>query len=455
MGGHAMEERHRAFAHWETALAAARFAAMRRSALVFVPVLLIAFLGLPAAASAYVFWTSPAGSIGRIGNDGGDPLPALIPGGAETAPIAVGGGHLYYRTDEEAEAGGNLIARTDLDGAAGTLLPEGALSFGAVAIGAVDAEHIYWIDGTGIGRARLDGSDPEPEFLLVTGGPEMGGIAVYDGFVYWTDYDGGVGHLIGRANLGTKIVEGAFVELTEESGPRAIAADAEGIYWVWEGNGPAEGEIGHVGLGGGTAVLDAIPGIDAVPLSLAITGSDLYWINFQEGSGISLAHGALGGAASTVDLHFVDHIGPGYLAADSTTGPPPPPPPPPPAAPGPGPTTGTTAASGSGSTAPSASAPPPRLGTPKLRLNHKAGTATLTLAVPEPGTVVLSGAGLRRAHETIKAPGPVTLPVRPTAKTATQLRRTGKAKLAAKLTVTPPSGPSSSRVVSMTLRLDG
>lgn len=185
-------------------------------------------------------------------------------------------------------------------------------------------------------------------------------------------------------------------------------------------------------------------------MGLAIAGSDLFWINFQEGSGLSLAHAELGGAASTVNLHLVDHVGPGYLAADSTAAPPPPPPPPPAA---PGPTTGSTATQGSGSVGPSAPASPPRLGAPKLKLDHKAGTATLTLAVPGPGEVVLSGAGLRRLHKPARAAGPVTLAVRPTAKTAARLRRTGKAKLDARLTFTPSAGAPSSRVVTLTLRL--
>jgi hypothetical protein len=427
---------------------------MRRSVLPFVIVL--AFFALPQAAGAYVFWTSPTGAVGRIGNDGTDPRPGLIPAGAETAPIAADAEHLYYGTDEEDEGGGNLAARTDLDGAAGTLLPEGPLSLGTVGVGAVDAGHIYWADNVGIGRAKLDGSDQEPEFIATSAAPEIGGIAVYGGFVYWTYYNGGFGDLIGRANLSTQAVDETFIELTEESGPRAIAVDVEGIYWVWEGENGSEGLIGHIGLGGGTPTLDAIPGIHAIPMALAVSGSDLYWINFREGSGDSLARAELGGAASTIDLHFVDHIGPGFLAANAAAAPPPPPPPPPPPVMS-EPPSGTTTGSGSGSTsgppAPNTPTAPPVLKAPKLKLNRKAGTATLTLAVPGPGQVAVSGAGLKPQRKVAKAAGPVTLAVRPTAKTAALLRRSGKAKLAAKLTFTPPSGIPGSWVMNLTLRL--
>ncbi len=40
-----------------------------------------------------------------------------------------------------------------------------------VGLGATDAGHIYWADNTGIGRANLDGTDQEPEFLPLVSAP--------------------------------------------------------------------------------------------------------------------------------------------------------------------------------------------------------------------------------------------------------------------------------------------
>jgi hypothetical protein len=48
------------FAHWETAIREARLAVMRRSVPPFL--LTIAFLALPPAVSAYLFWTNPTGA---------------------------------------------------------------------------------------------------------------------------------------------------------------------------------------------------------------------------------------------------------------------------------------------------------------------------------------------------------------------------------------------------------
>jgi hypothetical protein len=162
----------------------------------------------------------------------------------------------------------------------------------------------------------------------------MAGIAVYDDYVYWTDYNGGFGDLIGRANLSTKMVEEEYLnfdEIPEALGPRAIAVDDQGIYWVMdpEFGGPYAGDIGHAGFGG-KPVPGAISGINAQSLGLAIVGADLYWCNYSLGTGDSLAHAELHGGGTTVDTHFVEGTCLTYIAANSASGPPPPPPPPPP-----------------------------------------------------------------------------------------------------------------------------
>ena len=411
---------------------------------------LLALLLLPASADAYVFWNTNGGTIGRADNDGADANQSFIAGAEGAAPLAVDSTHLYYTTNQESQmGGGNEVARTDLDGGEATLLPEGFFGQGGEGIGAVDGEHIYWLDSSGIGRAKLDGSDREPEFLEIFGTPQFGGIAIYGGFVYWTNYDGGFGDEIGRANLSSKVVEPQYIvfEVPEAAGPRAIAVDAAGIFWTMEPafDGKFAGHIAHAGFGG-TPTLDQIPGANAEPASgLAIEGSDLYWFDFEEGFGTSLARAVVEGAGSSLDRHLVDHVGNGELAVNSAgpsatpPGPPPPPTPAPVAGPTPAPIPGP--------------APLKTLPVPKLKLNAKAGTATLTLAVPGPGQVVLSGTGIKRLHKTAKAAGPVALLVRPTKATAKKLKRGGSAKVSATVTFTPPAGDHSSRVVKVTLKL--
>lgn len=408
-------------------------------------VLALALLVAPASAGAYVFFGG-ADSIGRVDNDGTDADPNFIAGADPFGPLAVDAAHLYYTTDQEGQTADPIIGRTNLDGGEATTLPDGFLAHSGAGIGAVDAEHVYWVSNSGIGRAKLDGSDPEPEYL--TGIGQVGGIAVYAGYLYWTVYQGGGGEDIGRASLAIKSVDDEFVELVGESGPRAIAVDADGIFWTWSGGGPYEGKIGHASLGGGTPVLDEIPGADVGTASgMAITGSDLYWFNFEEGFGISLAHADLQGSGSTVDRHFLDHVGYGSLAANAAGPAPAPAPPPPPTAGQP--SAGSSA--GPGSSAPSAPTPLKELRAPKVKLNRKTGSATLTLAVPGPGRLALSGAGVRSVRKTVKAAGPVALTVQPTAKTAGKLKDTGTARVTVKLTFTPATGGVDDRVVKLKL----
>jgi hypothetical protein len=419
--------------------------------------LALAALALPSSAGAYVFWTAaPSGSLGsvaRINPDGSGLVPDVA-GDVTSSTIVANSRYIFFQSQVvegpgPEELGVAIWIRTNLDGGERVDLP--GIPFNTAAI-AVDEEHIYWeepdgVNPPGISRANLDGSDPE--ILYLTGLEGLGqNFAVYQGFVYWTYR---YCNCIGRANLATKAVEEEFVpefsgtDIPEE--PRGIAVDSQGIFWTYyEG----EGEIGHAGLGGGSASLRFIGPAEARDGPIAIDGSDLYWLG-----SFAIAHAQLeGGGASVIDQHFVDDPGEtlaGGLAVNSATSPPPPPPPPPPGS-GTAPPT-SSAGPVSVSTPAKPPAPPPSLSVPKLKLNAKAGTATLTVTTAGPGKLVLSGAGVKRLSKTAKAAGTVTLNVLPSAKTAVKLKKHGKAKVTARLTFTPSAGPPTSRMVSLTLKL--
>ena len=410
--------------------------------------LALACMAVPSSAGAYVFWTTREGGggaeadkVGRANSDGSDVNRALVDGSFEA--VAADAGHIYFTSlplGGGGEGGGDPVdVRTDLDG--GERIEKLKLG-NEGGIQAVDSEHVYWLDPQGVGRAKLDLSDPEPAYLTGLDGIGLR-FTVYDGFLYWPVGELGVGCSIGRANLATKVVEPEWIpdcSGPEIEGPIGIAADSDGVFWDYLS---ANGQIGHASLLGGGVESDFIGGAKAFGGPMAIDGSELYWASDQ---GIGHAHLEDGGAAAVIDNGFIvgfeEEIS--GLAVNSAAsaatppGPPPPPTPPPMAGPTPAPTPGP--------------APLKTLPVPKLKLNAKAGTATLTLAVPGPGQVVLSGAGIKHLHKTAKAAGPVALLVRPTEATAKKLKRGGSAKVLATIAFTPTGGTPTSRVVKLKLK---
>jgi hypothetical protein len=88
----------------------------------------------------------------------------------------------------------------------------------------------------------------------------------------------------------------------------------------------------------------------------------------------------------------------------------------------------------------------------KLKLNKKNGTATLTITVSSPGSVVLSGAGVKKLTKAAKRAGSVALTVRLTGKAEGKLTKTGKAKVKSKVTFTPTGGIAATKMKTLTLK---
>ena len=85
--------------------------------------------------------------------------------------------------------------------------------------------------------------------------------------------------------------------------------------------------------------------------------------------------------------------------------------------------------------------------------NKKAGTATLTATLPNPGTLTVQGATVRSQTLTPSAEGPQGVTLSPTKKTQKRLRKKGKASGAVDFTFTPSFGVPLTQSVSITLRL--
>jgi hypothetical protein len=88
----------------------------------------------------------------------------------------------------------------------------------------------------------------------------------------------------------------------------------------------------------------------------------------------------------------------------------------------------------------------------KLTLNTKKGTATLSVKVPGPGSLVLKGKGIHTAKHTAKKSGNVKLPVKLAGGAKRKLLAGGKAEVVAKVAFTPTAGTPLTKKKALTLK---
>jgi hypothetical protein len=89
------------------------------------------------------------------------------------------------------------------------------------------------------------------------------------------------------------------------------------------------------------------------------------------------------------------------------------------------------------------------------RLNRARGTATLPVAVPGPGRLVVSGGKLRKSSQRSAGPGVVRVNLRPTGRGRKALRETGRLKVTLTLRFTPAGGEPSASKRGLVLKLAG
>ena len=241
------------------------------------------------AASTYLYWDNPQfGAIGRgtidgdpanlnqnfvTGTSAGDGVPIYI-------AVTVDRQHLYWAAE-------GWIGRANLDGSGvnqhlidyrlnGDTIPPGQL--------AVDDHYIYFglgrntIAGVGlIGRANLDGSGVDKQFITVQGGLLLSGLAVDSNYIYWIDSMPGH-QSIGRANLDGTGVDPSFIagaSAQECCVPGSLAVDGQHIYWT----DPYRGAIGRANLDGTGVNWNFITGA-SLPSGVAVDFGHLYWTNY-------------------------------------------------------------------------------------------------------------------------------------------------------------------------------
>ena len=233
----------------------------------------------------------------RANLNGTDIERRFIEGNAQLARgVAVGARRIYWTNPDR-------IGRARIDGTnpqrslvVGLHDPQGI---------AVDSQHLYWVDAGAIARANLDGTGVEPGFIPAAGLPRA--IAVDADHVYWTN-----GDAIARANL-----DGTGVDLQFIAGsidPIGLAVDAAHIYWASDA---FVGVLGHGFIGranlDGSGITRQLIAIEPGSEGLALGGTRLLWTNPQVG-----AIGAAELDGSWSDLRLIEQgFLPGGIAADA------------------------------------------------------------------------------------------------------------------------------------------
>jgi hypothetical protein len=285
-----------------------------------VAALIAASLLLVPRAEAYIYWDGLG--IGRAELDGSNLVTDFVTPGSRCG-IATDGSHLYWSRN----LGGpppNFIGRANLPDGTGAdptfiTVPQSPRAV------AVDAAHVYWIwtssDASGgsgaIGRADLDGSNADQNFIP-TGDPP-GGLAVHGAHIYWTVGDGDsdgdpyTDHnwTIGRADLDGSNVDPDFLDpLT--TFPQGLAVDGTHIFWTATAGFPGS-RIGRANLDG-TGIDESFITGARDPWGLAVDETRIYWANAVDLYNSTIGRANLDG--SNVDQNFIPgSLDPSYFYA--------------------------------------------------------------------------------------------------------------------------------------------
>jgi virginiamycin B lyase len=192
-----------------------------------------------------------------------------------TAPLqASSDGYIYW-----ANYFNNSIGRANLDGsdANAQFIPD---LYGPCGL-AVNEKYLYWTyfsfyQGTSIGRANLDGTDINPNFI--SGCTNPWGLAIDDDYIYWTNIE--PLNEIGRAKLDGSEPNQSFIKLNLGGAPRGVTVSKDFIYWTNYNTCT----IGRANLDGTGVNENWITYPTVNPHCIAITETYIYWSNYDNGT---------------------------------------------------------------------------------------------------------------------------------------------------------------------------
>ncbi|XYH93294.1 DUF5050 domain-containing protein [Sorangium sp. So ce1128] len=231
-----------------------------------------------AATSTHVFWTNyglrGGGAVQKVARGGGEPT-CLAAGLRTVGAIAVAGGHAYFVSFFDFM--NDDVMRVPVDGGEVTTLasrqnPAGIALFGA---------EVYWTNFVGGQVMKVPGQGGQAREVTrpETARTGMTGIAVRDGYIYYTNAGEGGGLV---AKMRTDGAEPRTLARDQRL-PFRIAVDERHVYWTNMGSADrADGAIMRVPIDGGTPVVLASG--QRQPIGIAVDETSIYWVNLAHGS---------------------------------------------------------------------------------------------------------------------------------------------------------------------------
>ena len=228
-------------------------------------------------AASYLFWSDwNLYTLGRLDLDGAEANPEFVPtsklaGAPSIYGMAASDDYLYWCSYDSRK-----LYRTQRFGAHNTVelltltdQPQNV---------AVDDSYIYWAQGDAIGRADLDGGNPDPSFIgpaSINSTPiNPRGVAVNDTHVYWADYARGT---VGRANIDGSNPDYSFISNPSDltfGQVASVAVNGGDLYWAEDGTNR---RIGRSNLDGSDADFAFVPALTDPPTAVTASEGHVWW----------------------------------------------------------------------------------------------------------------------------------------------------------------------------------